>query len=123
MSGHVDSAQGRVALVFPVLFLCKARKRALRYRVREVSGKEPAAFFDRVAEVAREMVDEVRALATVRGLRGKPKGDLEALAAAVSALSQLAVRPEFGISEAEVNPMLVMPEGQGVMAVDALVLK
>lgn len=74
-------------------------------------------------ETAREMVDEVRALATVRGLRGKPKGDLEALAAAVSALSQLAVRPEFGISEAEVNPMLVMPEGQGVMAVDALVLK
>ena len=74
-------------------------------------------------ETAREMVDEVRALATVRGLRGKPKGDLEALAAAVSALSQLAVRPEFGITEAEVNPMLVMPEGQGVMAVDALVLK
>ncbi|WP_051236015.1 acetate--CoA ligase family protein [Ottowia thiooxydans] len=74
-------------------------------------------------ETAREMVDEVRSLASVRGLRGKPRGDLEALAAAVSALSELAMQPDTGISEAEVNPLLVMPEGQGVLAVDALVLK
>jgi hypothetical protein len=33
------------------------------------------------------------------------------------------VRPELGIVEAEVNPMMVMPEGQGVLAVDALVLQ
>lgn len=73
-------------------------------------------------EVAREMIAEVKALKTVSGLRGKSRGDLEALARAVSALSQLAVRPELGIAEAEVNPMMVLPEGQGVLAVDALVL-
>lgn len=72
---------------------------------------------------AHEMINEVRALASVRGLRGKPRGDLPALAAAVSALSQLAVRPELGIAEAEVNPLLILPEGQGVTAVDVLVLK
>ena len=72
---------------------------------------------------AHEMINEVRALASVRGLRGKPRGDLDGLARAVSALSQLAARPELGIAEAEVNPLLILPEGQGVTAVDALILK
>jgi succinyl-CoA synthetase beta subunit len=69
------------------------------------------------------MVAEVRLLQTVCGLRGRPRGDLEALARAVCALSQLAVRPELGVLEAEANPLMVLPEGQGVVAVDALVLQ
>lgn len=72
---------------------------------------------------AREMILEVQALKTVTGLRGKERGDLEALAHAVSALSQLAIRPELRICEAEVNPLMVMREGQGVLAVDALMLR
>lgn len=74
-------------------------------------------------ETAKEMVLEVKALKTVSGLRGKERGDLEALARAVASLSQLAMRPDLKIREAEVNPLMVMPEGQGVMAVDALVLQ
>ena len=73
-------------------------------------------------EGAREMVAEVRSLQTLAGLRGRQRGDLEALARAISALSQLALRPELGVAEAEVNPLLVLPEGEGVLAVDALVL-
>jgi acyl-CoA synthetase (NDP forming) len=72
---------------------------------------------------AREMVAEVKSFRSVSGLRGRPRGDLEALAQALSSLSQLAVRPELGVVEAEVNPLLVMPQGQGVLAVDALVLQ
>ncbi|MDB5804672.1 MAG: 6-carboxyhexanoate--CoA ligase [Betaproteobacteria bacterium] len=72
---------------------------------------------------AREMVGEVRAFAALTGLRGKPRGDLEALARAVSALSQLALKPALGVREAEVNPLMIMAEGQGVLAVDALVLQ
>jgi acyl-CoA synthetase (NDP forming) len=74
-------------------------------------------------EVAWDMIREVRALQTVTGLRGKPRGDLAALAQAISALSQLAVRPELGILEAEVNPMMVMREGEGVLAVDGLMVR
>jgi succinyl-CoA synthetase beta subunit len=74
-------------------------------------------------ETAREMIAEVKALKTVSGLRGKQRGDLDALARAVSALSQLAANPGLRIAEAEVNPLMVLPEGQGVLAVDALVLK
>ena len=69
---------------------------------------------------AQQMISEVRMLQTVAGLRGKPRGDLQALAQAISDLSQLAVQPQHRVVEAEINPMLVMAEG--VLAVDALVL-
>lgn len=74
-------------------------------------------------ETAAAMIAEVRMLQTVSGLRGTARGDLHALAQAISDLSQLALRPELGVREAEVNPLMVMPEGQGVLAVDALVLR
>ncbi|QKV52220.1 acetate--CoA ligase family protein [Comamonas antarctica] len=74
-------------------------------------------------ETARDMVAEVKMLQTVAGLRGKARGDLEALAQAIVNLSQLALRPDLGVAEAEVNPLMVLPEGEGVLAVDALVLK
>jgi acyl-CoA synthetase (NDP forming) len=74
-------------------------------------------------DAARAMIGEVKSLRTLTGLRGRPRGDLEALARAVSALSQLAVRPELGICEAEINPLMVMPESEGVLAVDALILR
>lgn len=74
-------------------------------------------------EVAEQMMAEVKMLQTVSGLRGKTKGDLRALAQTIANLSQLAMHPEWGVHEAEVNPLMVLPEGQGVMAVDALILK
>lgn len=72
---------------------------------------------------AREMIVEVNALKTLTGLRGTPRGDLEALAQAISDLSQLAVRTELKVREAEVNPLLVLAEGRGVSAVDALIYR
>lgn len=74
-------------------------------------------------EGAWDMIREVRSLQTVTGLRGRPMGDLAALAASISALSQLAVRPELRVLEAEVNPMMVMGQGEGVLAVDALIVQ
>lgn len=74
-------------------------------------------------ETAMEMIGEVKALKTLTGLRGKARGDLAALAKAVSALSQLATRDELRIVEAEINPLMVLAEGQGVLAVDALMLR
>lgn len=73
------------------------------------------------AQVARQMLDEVKGFATLRGFRGAPKGDLSALAEVVAALSRLATVAE--ISEAEINPVLVKAEGQGVVALDALIQK
>jgi acyl-CoA synthetase (NDP forming) len=72
---------------------------------------------------ANEMINEVRILKTVSGVRGKQRGDLDALARAISALSQLAVQPNEEVLDIEINPMMVLVEGQGVIAVDALAVK
>jgi acyl-CoA synthetase (NDP forming) len=68
---------------------------------------------------AHAMIGEVKAFATLQGFRGKPAGDLDALARAIVALSQLALRHDPAIGEAEVNPLIVRQDG--VVAVDALV--
>jgi acetate---CoA ligase (ADP-forming) len=68
---------------------------------------------------AHEMVADLRSLPLLCGYRGRPKGDLGALARALVALSQLA--HDDSILEAEINPLLVLPEGKGVVALDALV--
>jgi len=68
---------------------------------------------------AQEMIGEVRGLLPLAGYRGRPKGDLDALAHAVVALSRLADDP--AIAEAEINPLIVRVAGDGVVAVDALV--
>jgi len=68
---------------------------------------------------AHAMIAEVKAFAMLRGFRGKPAGDLDALAHAIVALSQLATLNDPVIAEAEVNPLIVRPDG--VVAVDALV--
>ena len=69
---------------------------------------------------ATAMLREVQAFALVRGYRGAPTGDLEALAEAVARLSLLALDP--CVQEAEINPMLIMPEGRGACALDALII-
>jgi hypothetical protein len=68
---------------------------------------------------AQAMIAAVKGLAPARGYRNLPKGDLAALARAVAAISRLAGLP--AVREAEINPLIVMPEGQGVVMADALV--
>jgi acetate---CoA ligase (ADP-forming) len=71
------------------------------------------------ADTAYEMIAEVRGLKLLTGYRGKPTGDIAALAQALAALSRLAAGP--AVLEAEVNPLIVRPQGEGVVAVDAVV--
>jgi len=69
---------------------------------------------------ALAMIAQVKGLRAFAGYRGKPRGDLDALADAVVAMSKLATLDGICVVEAEANPVMVMREG--VMAVDALVL-
>jgi acyl-CoA synthetase (NDP forming) len=71
---------------------------------------------------ARQMIEEVKGLATIRGYRNLPRGDVGALAKAIAAFSTLAHKAFADVSEAEINPLLVKREGEGVVAVDGLVL-
>jgi succinyl-CoA synthetase beta subunit len=72
-------------------------------------------------EDARQMIEEVKGLAIIRGYRSMPRGDLAALAETVSAFSQLAAMAQ--VQEAEINPLIVKPEGEGVVAVDGLIVR
>jgi acyl-CoA synthetase (NDP forming) len=69
---------------------------------------------------ARAMIAEVRALAPLTGWRNLPRGDLDALARAVVAVSRLAALE--AVAEAEINPLIVHAEGQGVTVADAWVV-
>lgn len=71
-------------------------------------------------ERAVEMIDEVRATRLVRGFRGLPLGDCEALADAIVAFSMLALHRSPAVAEAEINPLFVKAAGEGVVGVDGL---
>ena len=63
----------------------------------------------------------LKAWPLLAGFRGKAAGDLEALVDAVLAIATYAQANAHRLLELDVNPVLVMPEGQGVLAVDALI--
>jgi acyl-CoA synthetase (NDP forming) len=69
---------------------------------------------------AAAMIEEVKGLATLRGYRKLPRGDVDALAKAVAALSRLALVAGQPVAEAEINPLIV--KAKGVIAVDGLVV-
>ncbi|WP_207095553.1 acetate--CoA ligase family protein [Novosphingobium sp. PY1] len=54
------------------------------------------------------------------GFRGAPRADIDALAQTVEALSAI-VRGTPELCEVDLNPVLVLPEGDGVVALDALI--
>ena len=66
-------------------------------------------------------VDSLRVAKLLRAFRGRPAGDRTALVDALSALVRLAWQERERLYEIDVNPLLVLGEGEGVVAVDALV--
>jgi acyl-CoA synthetase (NDP forming) len=71
---------------------------------------------------AREMLASLRAYPVLVGARGRPRADLEAAARAVAAVSRAACDLGDALDSVEVNPLIVGAEGEGAVAVDALVI-
>lgn len=70
---------------------------------------------------ALEMIFETRAGRLLSGFRNQPIADLEAILDAILRLSHLSLDfPE--IQEAEINPLLVRPKGEGAVALDCRIL-
>ena len=70
---------------------------------------------------ALAIIESTRGVKLLRGFRGRPAADVDALANALVCLSQLAVDLGDKISALDINPLMVLPQGQGVCAVDTLV--
>jgi acetyltransferase len=67
---------------------------------------------------AESMMREIRSFPLLRGVRGEKPSDLAAVVDALCRLSQLVMDfPE--VIEMDINPLLVKPEGGGVVAIDA----
>jgi hypothetical protein len=56
------------------------------------------------------------------GFRGKPAADVDALADTLVKVSHLAVHLEGKLAELDINPVMVLPAGQGIKAADALMV-
>jgi acyl-CoA synthetase (NDP forming) len=78
----------------------------------------------RLAPVSRAdvqaMIDELKTSALLKGFRGRPPCDVAALVDATVAFSQMALALGPMLKEAEINPLFVLPAGQGVKAADGL---
>ncbi|MEM5316971.1 acetate--CoA ligase family protein [Paraburkholderia sp. JHI869] len=70
--------------------------------------------------VARE-IGRLKGAPLLQGYRGEPALDVEALADVVLRLGAL-LQSQPGIREIDLNPVVVYPEGNGVLALDALML-
>ncbi len=71
-------------------------------------------------EEALAMARELKTWPLLDGYRGRPPADVEALADAVVAFSRMAAQLRERLVEAEINPLFVLPRGQGVRAADGV---
>ena len=72
-----------------------------------------------------EALDMAKSLTTwplLDGFRGRPKADVDALVDAIVAFSRMAAQLGDCLVEAEINPVFVLPQGQGVRAADGVVV-
>ena len=65
-----------------------------------------------------EMIEDTLAGKLLKGYRGSPKADIEAVKQVIASLSQLSMDTP-AISEIEINPLIVYPEGQGAISLDS----
>lgn len=71
---------------------------------------------------ATAMLRSLKAFALLDGARGRPKADVQAAAKAVAALSRFAARHAQDVSEIDINPLMVLEQGRGAHALDALLV-
>jgi hypothetical protein len=71
---------------------------------------------------ALAMIESLRSAPLLHGYRGRAPVDVEALAECIVKLSIAAAQLGHRLAEAEINPVFVLPVGQGALAADALVM-
>ena len=88
-------------------------------------GKDGAiagAFGSKTAPLAPDMLEEIKGAPLLRGYRGQPTPDAEALAEVLARVSNLIADHADRIAEIDVNPLFVRATGQGAVAADALIV-
>ncbi len=86
--------------------------------MRDVAHRLPPVSHDEALRV----IGGLRGAALLRGARGRPAADIEALADAIVRVSWLAHDARDLLDELDINPLCVLPAGRGTRVVDALVV-
>ena len=73
-------------------------------------------------EEATRMIRGLKMFPLLDGARGRARGDVAAAARTVARLSEFACRHAADVAEIDMNPILVRPEGEGVLVLDALMV-
>ncbi len=71
-------------------------------------------------EEARKKINETKGSALLYGFRGKARADVEALLDVMVRAGEMTADLSDRIEALDINPLLILPEGKGVIAVDAL---
>jgi acetyltransferase len=75
------------------------------------------------ADDARRLLDRLRGVKLLGGVRGQPPADIDALVDLMVRVARLADDWRDEIAEIDLNPVLVHDQGQGLSIVDALIVK
>ena len=67
---------------------------------------------------ARAMIGELKVAKLLAGFRGRPAADVDALVTAICGLSDFYLDHRHLLTDLEINPLIVLPKGKGVRAVD-----
>lgn len=73
------------------------------------------------ADEARDMVQSLKCHRLLDGYRGRPPADIKALVEAIVTLSEFAHANARLLGSIEINPVAVLPDGKGIIALDALI--
>jgi acetyl-CoA synthetase len=68
-----------------------------------------------------EALDSLKAARLLAGFRGRPAGDRDAVIEAMAAVADFAEAERDSLLELDINPLMVLERGAGVMAADALI--
>jgi acyl-CoA synthetase (NDP forming) len=74
-------------------------------------------------DTARDMLCSLRGAALLGAFRGKPPRDIEAVVHAIGGLSRLFLDHRPWLTDLEINPLIVLAEGQGARAVDVRLVR
>ena len=75
------------------------------------------------ADDARQLLDRLRGIKLLHGVRGQPPADIDALVDLMVRVARLADDWRGKIAEIDLNPILVHDRGKGLSVVDALIIK
>lgn len=71
---------------------------------------------------ALAMIRSLKLFPILDGARGQPRADVQAAAHTLARLSQFACRYARNVAEIDMNPVRILPEGQGAVVLDALLI-